>query len=189
MLRGANPTPEPLSCPSACPGPSAGLAAGPWFLTAAPHSPFVPSHPQHWAVPGFEDTAAVTPQWFPGVTHTLRGSRERFVQCSSCSPGCAVGSADTPCNLSLAQVRDLLMSCLFVCTVPASSLCPPQPRAPCASLAPQQGKGAVCKWASSPGVLQIYQQCVNQNAFLIMSWKQFFCCFKRNKRLQFALLF
>lgn len=71
MLRGANSTPEPLSCPSACPGPSAGLAAGPWFLTAAPHSPFVPSHPQHWAVPGFEDTAAVTPQWFPGLlTHS-----------------------------------------------------------------------------------------------------------------------
>lgn len=61
VLRGAKPTPEPLSCPSASAVTSADLAAGAWFLTAAPHCPLAPSHPQCWAVLGFQDTAVVAP--------------------------------------------------------------------------------------------------------------------------------
>lgn len=70
MLRGANPTPEPLSCPSASPVPSAGLGAGPWILASTLHSPFVPSHPQCWGVLGFEDTAVVTPPSPGSLTHS-----------------------------------------------------------------------------------------------------------------------
>lgn len=80
------------------------------------------------------------------------------------------------------------MSCLFVwaCgsefTLPSSSWCS------CASLTQQQDKAAVCKWVSSPGVLQSCQECVSQNAFVIISWKQFLLLFQKKQEIAVCTL-
>lgn len=186
MLRGANPTPDPLSCPSASAVPSADLAAGAWCLTAAPHSPFVPSHPQ-WGVLGFQEPAVVTPP-SPGLSHTQGEQRALCSMQLMLFWVCCVTYTDTPCNLSLTQVIDLLMSCLFVWTCGSEFTLPPSSRCSCTSLTQQQDEAAVCKWVSSPGVLQSCQECVSQNAFVIISWKQFLLLFQKKQEIAVCTL-